>query len=1064
MENSASGKRKLRRRGQKRPLTDEDNGSCTSAKKKPNHDPKTSSSNTEVDKKSRKTKKKMSTRSNKKVCLEENDAEITKENAQGLQKIDDSKEHNTDIDKDVDQTENILCDRNTETNEEDENQTSNVHKSSSVQNSAETTPSSTQQAKYVPKFGKKTKKKQEEMQVAASKMEEHSNTAANVDGAQIASIGDSGSLQKQSTLCDEKKKTISENGVATETTKVDTVETLSTGGTSLTNNLVQKQEDVIAISTVFDEEKKKTVSENGVAAETTKVDTVETLSTEGTSLANNLVHQKEDTTTISIVSNEENKTVLGNELSTATTEIETVGILPARETSLGNSLVKEQQDKITTSTAVDQEKTTVSQDEVVIVSIDIDPVETLSTDSNGRKQDDKVSKGTEENKANTDNKVSIAEGDTVSENKVTDPLTNTSTESINHTNSQQQEENKKDVTYSLEAEDRHSIPEAKGAVSPTNTCDTANQHTSGGSIVSSVVQANDIKTVAVASIKPQKEYEIETATGTKATASSADDLGPQNRELQAAKGGNDGISAPQREPDNSTSAAEEKVITAEHRDALSSEMSSVPEVEVARDVLSTIIEKIVSEKAVIHSSNDSATGVALSTELQRKEERSASVPRTDCNGERIGQNDISASDAQVAAPETVSAKSQVKEGRSGGGDNSTEKKAGQKDDGSLDTPVSDAQETRERSNCADVADQNTPQQGNEQNVQEQVTDKSRETSTAEHSDQEDSQGLDNFMDTLSSSQLYQMEQEALTTAQQINTVTVRQEPDEGARKAILGLTSDLSSLNRSVMSVWREFNATQKKRLARKKEQAAKASRGHPNAFRNDNVTTKLVKNGPQVGDIRAQVAQQNPSAMKIRNDKKVAFSHLDQQKKTDQHNIRPMPSQTANNGQWGSNIRTKAAQQNPSPMKIRNDNKAVFNKLDQQKKIDQHKIRPTSLQAMKNRQQGRLLPMPKPMGKLPFQGTTSLRQPQRMPGPYQNTSSSRGPQLVPPNRKPKNGSAPTKCSSSSNSFNFTPTKPAHVGNTMKIAGLQEAPPGRIGGSHNLMSCPSVNHRTFARS
>ncbi|XP_035689703.1 serine-rich adhesin for platelets-like [Branchiostoma floridae] len=950
--------------------------------------------------------------------------------------------------------------------------------STRIQKASGTTPSSKQEAKYVPKFGKKTKKKQEGVQVAVPKEEKHSNTTANVDGAQVASSGDSSPVQKEEdvttlpAVLDEEKKTTSENGVATETTKVDTVETFSTGGTSLTNNLVQKQEDVTTLPAVFDEEKKTTLG-NGVAAETTKVDTLEILSTEG--LTNNLVKEQEDITARSTAVAEEKKAVSGNKLSAettkvdtveslstegtsltknllkeqedvATTKVDTVEILPTKETSLTNSLVQKQEDITTTSsavdeekttvsqdvcslvqkqeditttsTAVDEEKTTVSQDEVVIVSIDIDPVETLSTDATRhthgpvQEQDDEISTGN-----------ILAEEDKVSDNKVTDAGTNTSTESVNHTNSQRQEENKKDVTSSIIADNKHSLVlEAKVAVSTANTCDIANQHTSGGSVVSSAVQASDIKTVTVATVKPQKQDEIETAKDTKATASSADDLIPPNRELQMVEGASDGISAPLREPDNNTSAAEEKVITTEHKAVPSSEISSVPEVEVARDVLSTIIEKIVSEKAVIHSSNDSTTGTDLSTELQRKEERSASGPGTDCNGERIGQNDISSSDAQVAAPETVSTESQVKEGRSGGGDDNAEKKAGQKDEGSLDTPVPDAQETRERSNCADVADQNAPQQGYEQNDCGS-TDKSRETSTAEHSDQEDSQGLDNFMDSLSSSQLYQMEQEALTTAQQINTV--RQEPDEGARKAILGLTSDLSSLNRSVMSVWREFNALQKKRLARKKEQAAKASRGHPNAFRNDSVTTKPVQNGRRGGNVRTQVAQPNPSPMKIRNDKKVVFSHIDQQKKTDQHNTRPMSLQATNNGQWGSNIRTQVAQQNPSPMKIRNNNKAVFNKLDQQKKMDQHKIRPTSLQAVKNRQQGRLLPMPKPMGKLPFTGTTTHRQPPRIPGPYQNTNASRGNQLVPPNRKPQNGSTPTKASSSSNSFNFTPTKPA---------------------------------------
>ncbi|CAH1239042.1 Hypp5698 [Branchiostoma lanceolatum] len=1074
METSAAGKRKLRRRAQKRPLTeDEENGGSTSAKKRASYDPKASSAFTEVDKKSRKTKRKVSTRGNKKVCLEENDVEVTKENTQGLQKLPDDKEK-LKIEHDTNPIESIVLSGSTKTKEEVENQTLDNHKSSSsVRKATETTPSSTEQAKYVPKFGKRTKRKQAGMQAKEPIEEEHSDTATNVETVQIVSTEDSGPKQKQevittiSTLVDEEKKAA--------TTKVDTKETVSTATTVETvqilsmdnSNLGQKQED-ITTSSVVDEEK-KTVPEDEVLIATTEADTLKTLSTEGTSLTNSLQQEGITTASTAKVADEEQNTVSEDKVLTATTEADTLKTLSTEGTSLTDNLVQKQEGITTTSTVkvVNEEQNTVLEDEVVIVSIEFDSVEALSTEftctsiSNNLVQEQK---------------------DTVSTGKIID--------------------------------EDNSVTE-NNVAGGVNTGDTENQHTSGGTVVSSTLQASDIEPETVATRKPQKQDEIGTAKEEK-EATCSNNLAPQNSKPQTVKEGNDSVSAPLTEPDHNTDTAEEKVVRTEHEDAASCEMSSVPVVEVARDVLSTIIEKIISEEAVVCTRNDSSTlEVTVSTKSQGMEESSEGRPGIDSDEKKVGQKDddpnTSASDAQEATLAIVSTVSQGKDGTSRGGDDCSEKKFGQKDDGSPDSSVSDAQETTERSNCGE----GTKQQGNEQK-DSSPTNKTLETNTTEHSDQEDSQGLDNFMDTLSSSQLYQMELEALTTAQQINAAPAKQEPDEGARKAILRLTSDLSSLNRSVMSVWREFNALQKKRLARKKEQAAKASRGLPNAFRTDTATSKPVQNGCQGGNIRTQVAQRNPSPMKIRNDKKVAFSHLDQQKKMDQHNIRPKSSQATNNGQRGSNSRGQVAQQNPSPMKIRNDKRVAFSHLDQQKKMDQHNIRPKSsqatnngqrgsnsrgqvaqqnpspmkirndktvvfnninqqkkmdqhkirtpsLQAMKNRQQSRLLPMPKPTGRLPFQATTSQRQPQGTSGLYQNTSSSRGSQLVPPNRKPQNGSTPAKGSSSNNPFNFTPTKPAQGNSSVKMSVLQAAPSSRTGGSHNLMSCPSVNNRSFAR-
>ncbi|CAH1239043.1 Hypp5698 [Branchiostoma lanceolatum] len=776
METSAAGKRKLRRRAQKRPLTeDEENGGSTSAKKRASYDPKASSAFTEVDKKSRKTKRKVSTRGNKKVCLEENDVEVTKENTQGLQKLPDDKEK-LKIEHDTNPIESIVLSGSTKTKEEVENQTLDNHKSSSsVRKATETTPSSTEQAKYVPKFGKRTKRKQAGMQAKEPIEEEHSDTATNVETVQIVSTEDSGPKQKQevittiSTLVDEEKKAA--------TTKVDTKETVSTATTVETvqilsmdnSNLGQKQED-ITTSSVVDEEK-KTVPEDEVLIATTEADTLKTLSTEGTSLTNSL--QQEGITTTSTVK------------------------------------------------VVNEEQNTVLEDEVVIVSIEFDSVEALSTEftctsiSNNLVQEQK---------------------DTVSTGKIID--------------------------------EDNSVTE-NNVAGGVNTGDTENQHTSGGTVVSSTLQASDIEPETVATRKPQKQDEIGTAKEEK-EATCSNNLAPQNSKPQTVKEGNDSVSAPLTEPDHNTDTAEEKVVRTEHEDAASCEMSSVPVVEVARDVLSTIIEKIISEEAVVCTRNDSSTlEVTVSTKSQGMEESSEGRPGIDSDEKKVGQKDddpnTSASDAQEATLAIVSTVSQGKDGTSRGGDDCSEKKFGQKDDGSPDSSVSDAQETTERSNCGE----GTKQQGNEQK-DSSPTNKTLETNTTEHSDQEDSQGLDNFMDTLSSSQLYQMELEALTTAQQINAAPAKQEPDEGARKAILRLTSDLSSLNRSVMSVWREFNALQKKRLARKKEQAAKASRGLPNAFRTDTATSKPVQNGCQGGNIRTQVAQRNPSPMKIRNDKKL--------------------------------------------------------------------------------------------------------------------------------------------------------------------------------------------------
>ncbi|CAH1239044.1 Hypp5698 [Branchiostoma lanceolatum] len=778
METSAAGKRKLRRRAQKRPLTeDEENGGSTSAKKRASYDPKASSAFTEVDKKSRKTKRKVSTRGNKKVCLEENDVEVTKENTQGLQKLPDDKEK-LKIEHDTNPIESIVLSGSTKTKEEVENQTLDNHKSSSsVRKATETTPSSTEQAKYVPKFGKRTKRKQAGMQAKEPIEEEHSDTATNVETVQIVSTEDSGPKQKQevittiSTLVDEEKKAA--------TTKVDTKETVSTATTVETvqilsmdnSNLGQKQED-ITTSSVVDEEK-KTVPEDEVLIATTEADTLKTLSTEGTSLTDNLVQKQEGITTTSTVK------------------------------------------------VVNEEQNTVLEDEVVIVSIEFDSVEALSTEftctsiSNNLVQEQK---------------------DTVSTGKIID--------------------------------EDNSVTE-NNVAGGVNTGDTENQHTSGGTVVSSTLQASDIEPETVATRKPQKQDEIGTAKEEK-EATCSNNLAPQNSKPQTVKEGNDSVSAPLTEPDHNTDTAEEKVVRTEHEDAASCEMSSVPVVEVARDVLSTIIEKIISEEAVVCTRNDSSTlEVTVSTKSQGMEESSEGRPGIDSDEKKVGQKDddpnTSASDAQEATLAIVSTVSQGKDGTSRGGDDCSEKKFGQKDDGSPDSSVSDAQETTERSNCGE----GTKQQGNEQK-DSSPTNKTLETNTTEHSDQEDSQGLDNFMDTLSSSQLYQMELEALTTAQQINAAPAKQEPDEGARKAILRLTSDLSSLNRSVMSVWREFNALQKKRLARKKEQAAKASRGLPNAFRTDTATSKPVQNGCQGGNIRTQVAQRNPSPMKIRNDKKL--------------------------------------------------------------------------------------------------------------------------------------------------------------------------------------------------
>ncbi|XP_066302853.1 uncharacterized protein [Branchiostoma lanceolatum] len=887
------------------------------------------------------------------------------------------------------------------------------------------------------------------------------STTTTVETVQILSADDSNLGQKQddtiTIVVNEEKKAA--------TTKVDIGETVPSATTVETvqilsadnSNLEQKQEDITTTSSVVHEEK-KTVSEDEVLTATTEVDTVETLSTtEGTSLTNSLQQEGITTASTAKVADEEQNTVSEDKVLTATTEADTVKTLSTEGTSLTDNLVQNQEGITTTSTVkvVDEEQNTVLEDEVVIVSIEFDSVEALSTEFTSL----------------TDNLVQ-EQKDTVSTGKIID------------------EDNS--VTENIISDD-------------INTGDTENHHTSGVTVVSSTLQARDIELDTMATIKPQKQDEIGTAKEEKESTCS-ENLVPQNSKPQTVEERDDSVSAPLTEPDHNTDTAEEKVVSTEHEDAASCEMSSVPVVEVARDVLSTIIKKIVSEEAVVCGGNDSATLEAtVSSESQGKKESSEGEPGIDSDEKRVGLKDdldTSASDAHVAE----STESQGKDGKPKGGE-----KSGQKDDGSPDTSVSDAQETGERSNCGE----GTKQQGNEQK-DSSPTNKTLETSVTEHSDQEDSQGLDNFMDTLSSSQLYQMELEALTTAQQINAAPARQEPDEGARTAILRLTSDLSSLNRNVMSVWREFNGLQKKRLARKKEQAAKASRGPPNAFRTDSVTSKPVLNGRQGGNIYTQVAQKTPSPMKIRNDKRVAFSHLDQQKKMDQHNIRPMSSQATNNGQrgtnssdqvtqqnpspmksrndkrvvinninqqkkmdqhnirpmssqsmnsrqHGTNSRGQVAQQNPSPMKIRNDKKAVFNKFDQQKKMDQHKIRPPSLQAMKNRQQSRLLPMPKPTGRLPFQATTSQRQSQGTSGLYQNSNSSRGSQLVPPNRKPQNGSTPAKGSSSNNPFNFTPTKPAQGNSTVKMSGLQAAPSSRTGGSHNLMSCPSMNNRSFAR-
>ncbi|KAI8490013.1 hypothetical protein Bbelb_323740 [Branchiostoma belcheri] len=918
MENSTAGKRKLRKRAQKRPLGDnEENGSCT--KKRTGIDPKSSSTSPDVDKKSRKTKRKASTRNNKKVCRGENNVEITRENTQGLQNMPDDKEkftikYDTEIDKNIDG--NILSDKNTDTTKEEvENQTSviNIQKSSSVLKAEEpTSPSNTQQAKYVPRFGKTKKRRLEEMQAAEPKEEKHLDMASTVDTVQIVPADDS--------------------------------------------NLVQKHEDVAMISTVVDEEK-KTLSEDGVVIESTEVDKVETMSTEGTT---------------------------------------------CNATGLSTSLEQEQKD-------------------------------------------------------NTGN-IIAEEKDSASETMIVNSTANTLGISNQHTSG--------GIIVPSAVQTNDSEPEPDTALRQDAKEDKAHSpdnNTCGDSIMSSTGQANRSEPETTAVIKPQTEDNIAME---EEACCFPDNLSSQNSKPQTVEGSGDDVSAPLTEPDNNTTStsAKEKVTKAEHG------MCSGPVVEVARDVLSTIIEKIVTQEAAVCSSYNSSSQVTVSTESQGKEQRSEGGPEGDTNNEKkVVQkaDDSETSDAQVTTQETVSAESQGKEEERPVGGTETDSiktTVGQKDD-NPDVSASDAQVTtqetvfpeshgKEEMSNEEGDDSGTKVEQNEANEQKDshLTNNSNEDKTTEDQDQEDSQGLDNFMDSLSSSQLYQMEQEALNTAQHINALPARQAPDEGARKAILGLTTDLASLNRSVMSVWREFNTVQKKRLARKKEQAAKASRPPPNTFRTDGITSQSVKIPQQGSNIHHQVLQQNPSPMKMGKDKK-------------QPSSRGPPNVLSTDNIRRQHVQS-GQQQNPSSMKVRNNKKVVFNKLDQQKKMDQHKIRPTSLQSMKNRQQGRLLPMPKPgtfsknvtTGKLPFQGTTSLRQPGGVSGLYQPNSSSRGYQHILPNGKPQNGSAPT-----SNSFIFTPTKPAQASSSVKMVGQQAAPPSRIEGSHNLMSCPSVNYRTYAR-
>ncbi|XP_078655711.1 uncharacterized protein LOC144902273 isoform X2 [Branchiostoma floridae x Branchiostoma belcheri] len=955
MENSTAGKRKLRKRAQKRPLGDnEENGSCT--KKRTGIDPKSSSASPDVDMKRRKTKRKASTRNNKKVCREENNAKITRENTQGLQNIPDDKEkfmikYDAEIDKSIDG--NILSDKPTDTKEEVENQTSvtNIQKSSSVPKGEESaSPSNTQQTKYVPRFGKKRKRGIEEMQAAEPKEEEQSGTATNVD----------------------------------------TVPTLPTDD----NNLVQKHEDVAMISTVVNEEKK--TSEDGVMIESTEIDKVETMSTEGTT---------------------------------------------CNVTGLSTSLEQEQKDTANTGNIIADEKDSVS--------------ETMIVNSTA-------------NRCDTSNQ--HASGGTI----------------VSSTVQPNDSETEIMVTDTVPRQDEIKATKEDKACSPNN-------NTCGDRIMSSSVQASRSEPETTTVIKPQTEDNIAME---EEACCFPDNLSSQNSKPQTVQGSGDDVSAPPTEPNNNTNSAKEHVTKTEP------EMCSGTVVEVARDVLSTIIEKIVTQEATICSSHNSSTQVTVSTESQEKEQRSEGGPEGDNNEKKVvqkaddsdtcdaqvttqetvsaksqgkeqvrpeggtgtdtikttdGQTDddpaASASDAQVATQETVFAELHGEEERSNGGGDDCGKKVEQRDGDSPATTASVAQQTRKTDE--ERTGQNSLQQTNEQK-DSHLTNNSSEDKTSEGLDQEDSQGLDNFMDSLSSSQLYQMEQEALTTAQHINALPARQAPDEGARKAILGLTTDLACLNRSVMSVWREFNAVQKKRLARKKEQVAKASRAPPNAFRIDGITSQSVKIPQQGSNIHHQVLQQNPSPMKMGKDKK-------------QPSSRGPPNVLSTDNIRRQHVQS-GQQQNPNVMKIRNDKKVAFNKLDQQKKMDQHKIRPTSLQSLKNRQQGRLLPMPKPgtfaknltTSKLPFQGTTSQRQPGGISGLYQPNSSSRGYQHILPNRKPQNSSASTK-GSSRNSFNFTPTKPAQVNSSVKMVGQQAAPPSRIEGSHNLMSCPSVNYRTYAR-